>query len=90
MKILRQIWERYHEIVKGLDKKREERLAFSKDSGITISCEKCGKPILTGRFCKECKNSMRDDLSKMYGTENKVAKQKKTGDPNGKMRFLKN
>lgn len=69
---------------------REERLAFSKDSGITISCEKCGKPILTGRFCKECKNSMRDDLSKMYGTENKVAKQKKTGDPNGKMRFLKN
>ena len=27
---------------------REERLAFSKDSGITISCEKCGKPILTG------------------------------------------
>ena len=47
---------------------REERLAFSKDSGITISCEKCGKPILTGRFCKECKNSMRDDLSKMYGT----------------------
>ena len=33
---------------------------------------------------------MRDDLSKMYGTENKVAKQKKTGDPNGKMRFLKN
>lgn len=68
---------------------REERLAFSKDSGITISCEKCGKPILTGRFCKECKNSMRDDLSKMYVTENKVKKQA-TSDANGKMRFLKN
>ena len=37
---------------------REERLAFSKDSGITISCEKCGKPILTGRFCNECKKKM--------------------------------
>lgn len=68
---------------------REERLAFSKDSGITISCEKCGKPILTGRFCKDCKNNMRDDLAKVYGSE-KAAPKTKTADPNGKMRFLKN
>lgn len=70
---------------------REERLSFSKDSGITISCEKCGKPILTGRFCKECKNSMRNNLSNMYGTENSTKKQKQdTANPNGRMRFLKN
>lgn len=70
---------------------REERLAFSKDSGITISCENCGKPILTGRFCKECKSSMRNNLSQMYGTENVAKKQKKeAANPNGKMRFLKN
>lgn len=70
---------------------REERLAFSKDSGITISCEKCGKPILTGRFCKECKNSMCNDLFKVYGTENRAKSQKQdTADSNGRMRFLKN
>lgn len=70
---------------------REERLAFSKDSGITISCEKCGKPILTGRFCKECKNNMRNDLFNVYGTENRAKSQKQdTADSNGRMRFLKN
>ena len=69
---------------------REERLSFSKDSGITISCEKCGKPILTGRFCAECKNSMRNNLSNMYGTENIAKKKSNTSaDSNGKMRFLK-
>lgn len=67
---------------------REERLSFAKDSGVTISCEKCGKPILTGRFCKECKSSMRSDLSKLYVTENKAKKQ--VSDSNGKMRFLNN
>lgn len=68
---------------------REERLAFSKDSGITISCEKCSKPILTGRFCKKCKEGMRNDLSNLYVTENKV-KKNTTTNSNGKMRFINN
>ena len=38
---------------------REERLAFSKDSGITISCEKCGNLFLREDFAmnvrKQCK-----------------------------------
>ena len=70
---------------------REERLAFSKDSGITISCEKCGKPILTGRFCKECKNSMRDDLSKKcMELRIKSLSKRKQVIQTVKMRFLKN
>ncbi len=41
---------------------REERLCFSKDSGVGIECEKCGKTILTGRFCEACKNDTMSDL----------------------------
>lgn len=41
---------------------REERLSFSKESGVVIQCEKCGAPILTGRFCKECKRTMTRSL----------------------------
>ncbi|MCI5500557.1 MAG: flagellar protein [Lachnospiraceae bacterium] len=68
---------------------RQERLSFSKDSGISIDCEKCGKPILTGRFCKECKATMSDSFSKMYekkGSLN-VKKDKKT---DARMRFINN
>ena len=41
---------------------REERLSFSKDSGIGIDCEGCGKTIKTGRFCDDCKKTLSDDL----------------------------
>ena len=35
---------------------RQERLAFTKDSGISIECENCGRAILTGRYCSEYKS----------------------------------
>lgn len=68
---------------------RQERLSFTRDSGISIDCESCGRPILTGRYCRECKNKMTDRFSSMYqekpapgsnGSKNKSSK--------GKMRFL--
>ena len=42
------------EIVRDCDV-REERLVFADDSPIKPTCEKCGAPILTGRFCENCK-----------------------------------
>ena len=45
---------------------RQERLTFSKDSGISIDCESCGKPILTGRYCKDCKGKMTNTFSSVY------------------------
>ena len=66
---------------------REERLAFSEDSGIGLACEKCGAMILTGRYCKKCKEKMGDSLSKMY-EKPKREPQKKEKDANAKMRFL--
>ena len=64
---------------------REERLAFAKDSGMSIDCEKCGKPILTGRFCVDCRAAITDKFSSLY--REPEAERKKSGGP-GKMRFL--
>ncbi|MEE3393063.1 MAG: flagellar protein [Lachnospiraceae bacterium] len=47
---------------------REERLVLvSPDSGINLRCEKCGKPILTGRFCENCKKKMASNFENVLG-----------------------
>lgn len=66
---------------------REERLSFTKDSGVSIECEKCGRPILTGRFCPNCKQSMANSLNNLYVT---AAPQKDKKATSAKMRFLGN
>lgn len=67
---------------------RQERLSFTKDSGISIDCEICGKPILTGRYCKGCKAKVANQFTSMYrGSEQEVQKTNKAS-AKGKMRFL--
>lgn len=66
---------------------REERLSFSKDSGVVIQCEKCGDAILTGRFCKECKRTMTKSLESLYSTSAGEPARKK-GSENARMRFI--
>ena len=66
---------------------REERLSFSKDSGVSIECEKCGRPILTGRFSPGCKQNMANSLNNLYVT---AAPQKDKKATSAKMRFLGN
>lgn len=66
---------------------REERLSFSKDSGVVIQCEKCGAPILTGRFCKECKRTMTKSLESLYSV-NAAGPDRKKGSENARMRFI--
>lgn len=68
---------------------RQERLTFSKDSGISIDCESCGKPILTGRYCKECKGKMTNTFSSVYVEKQADNKPAKTNSK-GKMRFIGN
>ncbi len=67
---------------------REERLTFTSDSGFTVDCEKCGKPILTGRYCKACKDEMTNSLKSLYSAAAPAAKKKKSD--LAKMRFLGN
>ncbi len=41
---------------------REERLTFSSAANTEITCERCGKPIMSGRFCDDCKKEMAKGL----------------------------
>ncbi len=66
---------------------KEERLSFSEDSEIALNCEKCGKKILTGRFCKACKDTMTNQFSSLYRKEEPKINVQKRKEEN-KMRFL--
>ena len=65
---------------------REERLTFEKNSGMKLDCESCGRPILTGRYCKECKSKMANSFSGLYAEP--AAEKAKRKDASAKMRFL--
>ncbi len=68
---------------------REERLEFSKDSPIKLTCEKCGATILTGRFCSNCKEKMADNLSDTVAKKKSLMQQVAAkSDPKSGMRFL--
>lgn len=64
---------------------REERLTFTKESGVVIQCEKCGASILTGRYCKDCKKLMANKLEGLYTEKTPEKKQSNTG---ARMRFI--
>lgn len=66
---------------------REEKLTFAENSDIALACESCGKRILTGRFCKECKTNMVNGMNNLYKKEEPVVEIKKQNHEN-KMRFL--
>jgi predicted amidophosphoribosyltransferase len=65
---------------------REERLVFAEDSLIGIECEKCGKQIHSGRFCKECAAGLASGLGDACKVQHVANPVKKTGA--GRMRFL--
>ena len=67
---------------------REERLAFSETSDVAINCEKCGKRILTGRYCENCKREVMNQLGNA-GRKPEVKKPEPKKQPEGnRMRFL--
>ena len=68
---------------------REERLVFSDGVAAGITCEVCGEPILTGRFCDKCKNQMMNDLNGAIKRPEEPVVKKQTKD-NPRMRFLDN
>ena len=68
---------------------REERLVFTDGMAAGITCENCGEPIVTGRFCVKCKNEMMSGLNDAIRKPEAPTPQKKQKD-SPRMRFLDN
>ena len=66
---------------------REERLSLSEASLDGITCEHCGRPIRTGRFCEKCKAAMADSFANSIEKPKPIEPPKKERDGN-RMRFL--
>ncbi|MDD7282860.1 MAG: flagellar protein [Clostridium sp.] len=64
---------------------REERLSFTEDSLVGLECERCGRMIHSGRFCKECAGGLADAMTNAYLRERQTPIRKTS---TGKMRFL--
>ena len=69
---------------------REERLTFTEDSAIVITCEKCGANILTGRLCEKCKKELVGGLSNAAGLNKRQLEpeKKENRSTTNRMRFL--
>jgi methionyl-tRNA synthetase len=66
---------------------REERLMFTSATATGITCEKCGTPIKSGRFCDKCKTEMSNSFSGLIDKPSEPESTKKEHDGN-RMRFL--
>ena len=68
---------------------REDRLVLSEPDADGITCEKCGTPICSGRFCAKCKTKMADKLTATIARPKPTEDSDKKGTNEGnKMRFL--
>lgn len=66
---------------------KEERLEFAEGSAMGVECERCGKMILSGRYCDSCKADMKNQFSSVLKSEPKQ-KKKIEKETNAKMRFF--
>lgn len=69
---------------------RQERLILSSATVAGIVCEKCGRPIRTGRFCKDCKASMANELENAYAKPQPQPEVSSSERERDRMRYLKN
>ena len=67
---------------------REERLQFSEDSMVQLTCESCGTTIRSGRFCEKCKNEMANGFSNAIRPTAPPPVEKKETKEAPRMRFL--
>jgi flagellar operon protein (TIGR03826 family) len=55
---------------------KEGRLEITDGANIVLECERCGKPINTGRYCNDCQNQVTNDI--IAGTAVKLDKREET------------
>lgn len=70
---------------------REERLEVTEDSPMYLSCDGCGAPIRSGKFCEKCKMDVSKGFGNMLKSQKAVApkQEKPSSNDNARMRFLK-
>lgn len=61
------------EILKYL---RDERLELKEESSF-LSCQRCGKSIKSGRFCRECSNELKNGFKEAFKPDKSKEKKKK-------------
>lgn len=66
---------------------REERLVLSEATVDGVTCEHCGIPICSGRFCDKCKAAMVNTIGSVLERPKKIEPEKRKRDGD-KMRFL--
>jgi uncharacterized protein len=56
---------------------REERLEIkSENSNLLLECERCGRPINSGRFCELCRVQINRDFKREFSLEKKTPEAK--------------
>ena len=69
---------------------RDDRLEVTEDSAIFLTCESCGAPIRSGRYCEKCQTAVTKgfrDIMRASRPET-IAAPKKDTKTDAKMRFL--
>lgn len=68
---------------------KEGRLEIVENGGnIILECEKCGKAIRTGRYCKECEKELSNDLSATARKISESLPQPRSSSKEVEMRYL--
>lgn len=69
---------------------REERLELAEGSMITLTCESCGKPIYSGKYCENCKRTLAMDMRQAISKPRTEEPERKkfTPDASSRMRYL--
>ena len=69
---------------------REGRLGLTEDAQMYLSCETCGKPIRSGRFCEKCTLNMSRGFQEVLNAGKDTSPRQAKNDGEGpKMRYLK-
>ena len=67
---------------------REERLMFTQNSPLQLTCEKCGVQIQTGRFCAKCKAATANGLTNAFVKDKPEIRKPLPREDKGGMRFM--
>ncbi len=67
---------------------REERLILSEPTVDGVTCDHCGVPICSGKFCDKCKATMANVIGSAIDRPKRIEPERKLQKDGNKMRFL--